>query len=139
MQCPEALTKLANDCDILIPRGVADEIIRSPGKEMLQDLHRQGTVKIVEVDQTRVSQISKEYPQLHRGECEAVLLAQSSKSVEKTYVVSDDSKARKIFCMLDFKWTSELLIYMKENRILDEITYNAKNQILQKSPFYWKR
>lgn len=139
MQCPEGLVKLSNSHEILIPKGVADEIKRPPGKEMLLDLYRQGVVKIVIVDQPRVSQMSKEYPQLHRGECEAVLLAQSQVDRKTACVVSDDSKARKVFHTLDFKWTEELLAIMRKRGMLDEHTYNIKNNRLQKSPFYCRR
>lgn len=139
MQCPEGLVKLSSNHKILIPKGVADEIKKPPGKEMLLDLHKQGVVKIVIVDQSMVSQMSKEYPQLHRGECEAVLLAQSQAGRKAACVVSDDSKARKIFHTLDFKWTEELLEIMRKRGMLDEHTYNIKNDRLQNSTFYCRR
>lgn len=139
MQCPEGLIKLSNSCEILIPRGVADEIRKPPGKMMLRDLYDRGVVKIVIVDQVMASQMSKEYPQLHRGECEAVLLAQLHADRKKTYVVSDDSKARKIFHTLEFKWTEELLATMRKKGILDERTYNIKNSKLQNSTFYCRK
>lgn len=139
MQCPDGLIKLSHSCEILIPKGVADEIRRPPGKRMLRDLHDQGVVKIVIVDQAMVSQMSKEYPQLHRGECEAVLLAQLQADGKKACVVSDDSKARKVFYTLEFKWTEELLDIMRKKGMLDERTYNLKNSRLQNSAFYCRK
>ena len=38
MQCPEGLAKLSNNYEILIPKGVADEIKKPSGKKMLLDL-----------------------------------------------------------------------------------------------------
>ena len=106
---------------------------------MLQELIRQGTVKIVTVDQSKISQITREFPQLHRGECEAILFVQSQKFQSKVCLVSDDSKARKLFRMLNFKWTEELLDIMKRNGILDEHTHATKRQRLQNSAFYSRK
>ena len=139
MKCPEGLVKLSDNHEILIPKGVADEIKKPPGREMLLNLHRRKIVKIVNVDQSKLSHMTKKYPQLHKGECEAVLLAQLHEKVEEMCVVSDDSKARKIFHNLNFKWTEQLLTIMKSNGILDEHTYNIKKQRLQNSPFYGRR
>lgn len=136
MRCPEGLVKLSNRYKILIPQGVADEITKSPGKEMLQRLDKQGVVNIKKVDPEKISLMSKEYPQLHRGECEAVLLAQSCKGIKKVCIVSDDSKARKIFSTLNFKWTEELLTVMKREGVFDIDTYNIKKLKLKNSPFY---
>lgn len=139
MRCPEGLVSISNNYKILIPKGVADEIKKPPGKEVLLDLIKRGVVKIAVVDQSRVSQMLNEHPQLHRGECEAVLLARSQVDRKKVCVISDDSKARKTFHTLDFKWTEELLAIMRRKGMLDERTYNLKNDRLQKSAFYCRK
>lgn len=136
MKCPDGFTKLSTSHEIIIPKGVADEIKKQPGRDMLRELTIQGTVKIVTVDQSKVSQITREYPQLHRGECEAIVFAQSQEFQSKVCLVSDDSKARKLFYRLHFKWTEELLDIMKRSGMLDAHTYALKRQRLQNSAFY---
>lgn len=136
MKFPEGLDKLSKYCKIVIPEAVANEITKCPGKQMLSDLVKQDIVEIVVVDQEKVSKELREYPQIHKGECEAVILAQSY-GKENTYVVSDDKKARSIFQHIcNFKWTKELLAMMKDMEIIDDCTYSNKIKTLKESPFY---
>ena len=107
MDCPEGIIKLSKHYKIVIPKGVEAEIKKSPGRERLQDLARQNAVQIVKVNQSRVGQILKEHPQLHRGECEAIALIREY-ATEKSCIVSDDSNARRIFQMLNFEGTKNI-------------------------------
>jgi predicted nucleic acid-binding protein len=138
MRYPEGLEALSEYYEIIIPAGVAAEITRSPGKEMLEDLAKREVVKIVEIDQQIISQVMSESPQLHQGECEAIAYAQAYTGEKKVCIVSDDSKARKIFQKLNFKWTERLLEIMMEKGLIDDSTYEAKTRKLQESPFYSK-
>jgi predicted nucleic acid-binding protein len=136
MRCPDGLEALSKHYEIIIPAEVAAEITRSPGKEMLENLAKRKVVKIVEVDQQITSQVMRESPQLHQGECEAIAYAQTYSGEKKVCIVSDDSKARKIFQKLNFKWTERLLDIMKEKGIIDPVEHASKMKLLQNSPFY---
>jgi len=136
MRCPDGLEKLSRHYEIIIPEGVVGEITRSPGKEVLQDLANRKVVKIVKVDQQATSKVMNAYPQLHLGECEVITYAQTYAGEKKTCIVSDDSKARKIFQKLNFKWTERLLDIMKEKGIIDPKEHEAKTKLLENSPFY---
>ena len=74
--------KLSKHCQVVIPKGVADEIMISPGRENLQDSVIQGVANIVDVNQSKVEQILNEPPQLHRGECAATDLMQTASSIK---------------------------------------------------------
>lgn len=137
MKCPEAIIELSKRTKIIVPEGVAHEIVRPPGKETLLDLAKRGIVEIVKVDQATVCRILDEYPQLHRGECEAIALVQEH--VGERHVVSDDSRARKIFQTLNFMWTEELLDTMRKAGTISEDIYKIKHQRLQNSAFYSRR
>ena len=136
MNYPEGLEQLSKYYEIIIPQGVADEITKSPGKEILQDFAKQKVVKIVNVDPEKVTQIQNENPQLHRGECEAIVYGQTYAGEKKICIVSDDSMARKLFQMLNFKWTERLLDIMREKGIIDSDTHSSKIDKLKKSAFY---
>lgn len=136
MKCADSLEALSKHYEIIIPEGVADEIKKSPGKEILQNLEKHKVVKIVKVDQQIATQITNGHPQLHQGECEAIACAQTYRGEKKVCIVSDDSKARKIFQKLNFKWTERLLDIMKEKGIIDSEKYASKINLLQNSPFY---
>ena len=58
---------------------------------------------------------------------------------EKSCIVSDDLKVRKIFQMLNFQGTEKLLDIMREEGIINEETYDAKNYLLQSSAFYSRK
>ncbi len=137
MRCPEGIIELSKKTRIIVPEGVAREIVRPPGREVLLDLAKRGIVEIVKVDQAGVCQISDEYPQLHRGECEVISFVQ--KHTGDLHVVSDDSKARKIFQTLNFMWTEELLDAMRKAGTISEDNYKIKRQRLQNSAFYSRR
>ena len=139
MDYSEGITKLSKHYEIIIPEGIADEIKKSPGKEILQDLAKQKVVKIVKVDQSKVDRILNEHPQLHRGECEVIAFMHTYSGEKKACIVSDDSKARKIFQMLNFKWTERLLDIMKEKGIIDYETHSSKSDKLRNSAFYSRR
>jgi len=139
MDYPEGITELSKYYEIVIPEGVANEIKKSPGKEMLQDLAKHKAVKIIKVDQSKVNQILNEHPQLHRGECEAIAFMQMYSGEKKACIVSDDSKARKIFQKLNFKWTERLLDIMKERGIIDSDIHASISDKLQNSAFYSRR
>ncbi len=136
MSFPEGIEQLSKHCEIIIPQGVADEITKFPGKKILKGFADRKVVKIVKVDQEKVTQIQNEHPQLHAGECEAIVYAQEYSGKKKLCIVSDDSKARKIFLMLNFKWTERLLDIMKEKGIIDSNTHSSKIDKLQNSAFY---
>jgi predicted nucleic acid-binding protein len=136
MKCADSLEALAKHYEIIIPEGVAGEITKSPGKETLHDLAKHKVVNIVKVDQQRTNQIMSGHPQLHKGECEAISYAQTYRGEKKVCIVSDDSKARKIFQKLNFKWTERLLDIMKEKGIIDSEKHASKIRLLQNSPFY---
>lgn len=139
MDCPEGITEISKRSRIIIPEGIANEIIRPPGKDRLQDLARQEIVEIVKVDQAKTNQIMNENPQLHRGECEAIVFAQTHTKERDLCIVSDDSRARRKFQTLNFKWTGEILDTMKADGTISEDTYNLKCHRLQNSPFYPRR
>ena len=139
MDYSDGIIKLSKHYEIVIPEGVVGEIKRSPGKEILQDLIRQNIVTIVKVDQPKVDRILKEHPQLHRGECEVIGFMQECSGKKKACIVSDDSKARKIFQMLNFKGTERLLDIMNEDGIIDDKTYTSKSEKLYNSAFYSRR
>ncbi len=136
MNYPEGLEQLSKYYEIIIPQGVADEITKSPGKEILQDFAKRKVVQIVNVDPEKVTQVQNENPQLHQGECEAIVCAQTYTGEKKICIVSDDSKARKIFQMLNFEWSERLLDIMKEKGIIDSYTHSSKIDKLKKSAFY---
>ncbi len=81
---------------------------------------------IVKINQLRAEQILNEYPQLHKGECEAIAFMQDAGG-ESDCIVSDDLKARKIFQMLNFKGTERWLDIMREEGMIDEETYVSKS------------
>jgi len=139
MDYPEGITKLSEHYEIVIPESVVDEIKKSPGKERLRDLVKKKAVKIVKVDQPEVDQMLKNHPQLHRGECGAIALMQAYPDKDNACIVSDDSKARKNFQTLHFKWTERLLDIMKERGMIDDETYASKSTKLQDSAFYSRR
>ena len=66
MRCPEGIIELSKQTRVIVPEGVAREIVRSPGKETLRDLSTRGIVEIAKVDQARVCRILDEHPQLHK-------------------------------------------------------------------------
>jgi len=136
MDYSEGITKLSEHYEIVIPESVVDEIKKSPGKERLRDLVKKKAVKIVKVDQSEVDQMLKNHPQLHRGECGAITLMQARSDKHNSCIVSDDSKARKSFQTLNFKWTEGLLDIMKERGMIDDETYASKSAKLQNSAFY---
>lgn len=121
MDCPEGIITLSKHHKIIIPEAVAGEIKKSPGKERLRKLAEQKVVEIVKIDQTMVEQILREYPQLHKGECEAIAYMQSHFREKKDCIVSDDLKARKIFKTLNFQWTREMLDAMRAEGTIDHI------------------
>ena len=45
MKCPEAIIELSKRTKIIVPEGVAHEIVRPPGKETLLDLAKRGIVE----------------------------------------------------------------------------------------------
>lgn len=136
MECPDSMEVLAKHYDLIVPEGVAAEIRKQPGKGHLLNLSRRGIVNIVQVDQSLVQKIQNEHPQLHQGECEAIAFVESYSGPKKTCIVSDDSKARKIFQKLNFKWTERLLDIMKEKGLIDPSKYDEKMAKLAESPFY---
>lgn len=136
MNCPDSMECLSKHYELIIPEGVASEIKKQPGKGHLQNLSKQGIVKIIRVDQNIVNRIQNEHPQLHQGECEAIAFVESYKGGKKACIVSDDTKARKIFQKLNFKWTERLLDIMKEKGMIDNSDYDKKREKLSESPFY---
>lgn len=138
MQCPDSLQELSKYYQLLIPHGVYAEITKPPGKQMLDMLVKKQTIQIVEVDQNKAAQLQKEYPQLGRGECEAILLAMSSNDTSTTYILSDDLKARKIFQSFNFRWTQELLKFMKTKNMIKSEMYEIKLERLRKSNFFFR-
>ena len=138
MKCVDGIIKLSKHQDAIIPEGVADEIIKSPGREILQELISDHIVKIIYVDQLKVKQILNKYNQLHRGECEVIVFAQTCNNIKDMCIVSDDKKAKKIFNSLPFKRTSELLEIMNIKNIINNSEYKLKNKILDRSTFHSK-
>jgi len=136
MDYPEGITKLSEHYEIVVPESVVDEIKKSPGKERLRDLVRKKAVKVVKVDQSKMDQMLKNNPQLHRGECGTIVLMQAYPDKDDACIVSDDSKARKSFQTLNFKWTERLLDIMKERGMIDDETHASKSAKLQNSAFY---
>jgi len=136
MDCPDSMEVLSKHYELVVPEGVAAEIRKQPGKEHLDNLSRRGIVNIVRIDQSLVQKIQNEHPQLHRGECEAIAFVESYSGPKKICIVSDDSKARKIFQKLNFKWTERLLDIMKEKGLIDHSKYDEKTAKLAESPFY---
>ena len=130
------LQELSRYYQLMIPRGVFAEIQKPPGKEMLEMLVKKQTIQIVEVDQTKAAQLQKEYPQLHLGECEVIALAMSYNDTSKIYILSDDSKARKIFRNLNFGWTEQLLDIMERKSMIRSEMYKIKMKRLGNSRFY---
>lgn len=134
--CPEILEELSKYYKLMIPEGVFAEIKKPPGKEMLNTLVKKRTIQIVKVDQNKAAQLLKEHPQLHLGECEAIAFAMSHNSTSKIYILSDDSKARKIFQNFSFSWTEQLFDIMKGKGMIKSEVYDVKMKQLQNSPFY---
>ena len=62
MKCVDGIIKLSKHQDIIIPKGVVDEIIKPPGKEILQELIANRIVKIVYVDQLKVTNFKQIQP-----------------------------------------------------------------------------
>lgn len=136
MECPDSLVTLSKHYELIIPEGVAAEIKKQPGKGYLQNLAKRRVIQIVQVDQNLVKKIQNEHPQLHQGECEAIAYVESYSGSKKIYIISDDSKARKIFQKLNFKWTEQLLDIMKKKGLIDPSIYAEKMKKLANSPFY---
>lgn len=136
MDCPEGLEKLSKHHELIIPKGVASEIKKQPGRRRLDDLAKRDIIKIINVDQNESNRIQNLHPQLHLGECEVISYVEKYAGTKKICIVSDDSKARKLFQKLNFKWTERLLGIMKEKGIIDPIEYDEKMEKLNQSPFY---
>lgn len=136
MEYPEGITALSKYHEIIIPDGVAGEVKKSPGKEMLQDLVGRKVIKIVKVDPLKVERILNEHPQLHKGECEAISFMETYSRGRENCIVSDDLQARKIFPMFNFKWTENLLDIMRETGIIDDETHASKSNMLRNSAFF---
>ena len=136
MDFSEGIVELSKHYEIIIPEGVVAEVKKPPGKEMLQRLMKQKTVKIVTADPVRVKQIIKEYPQLHIGECEVITIVQMHDVRRKDCIVSDDLSVRKKFQTLNIKGTEKLLYIMRKEGIIDDETHILKSHKLQNSTFY---
>lgn len=136
MKYPDGLRNLSKHYKLIVPKGVASEIRKQPGKKLLEDLQREKVLDLVSVDQQKLNEIQNENPQLHLGECEAITYAKFLSGTQKVCILSDDLKARKKFPNLNFKWTERLLDIMKEKGLIDESDYKKKIQILQSSSFY---
>lgn len=124
LQCPESLQELSKHYQLVIPEGVFAEIQKPPGKNMLKMLVKKRTIQIVKVDQNKAAQLQKEHPQLHLGECEAIAFAMSNNGTRKTYILSDDLKARKIYQNFNFGWTEQLLDIMKRKNMIKSEVYD---------------
>lgn len=136
MRFPEGLKTLSSHYRLVVPQGVADEIKKSPGKELLRNLVKNGAIRIEATNSQLVAQIEKENPQLHRGECEVIAFAESFDGDDDVYLLSDDRLARRKFQNLNFKWTEELMEHMKARGMIDSATYDTKIKELYNSPFY---
>ena len=136
MNCPDGIIKLSESYEIIIPEGVVNEIKKPPGKEMLQQLIKQGAVRKVNVDQQKVHQILADYPQLHVGESEVIVFRQMYSGRERCCIVTDDRQVRKTFKEFNFKWTEEILGMMKKKGIINNKVYVSKTNKLNKSKFF---
>lgn len=137
MNYPEGLVELSKYYKLIVPTGVALEIIKPHTKSIFNDLVSKKILLIVKVDPDHALTIQNENPQLHIGECEVIAFAIEHSS-EKAYLLSDDLKARKLFKNLNFKWTEEVMQFMKERNIIDNETYNKRIEVLKKSTFHYK-
>ena len=137
MDCPDAVTGLAEKCTIVVPEGVASEITKQPGKGLLQKLVGQGSVKMAKLTpdaQALSARLMKDHPLLHRGESEAIALSKTEYRLAR--IVSDDKKARNLFKTLKFEWTREILCMMQENGMISAEAHAEKIARLDGSGFY---
>lgn len=80
MEYPEGIARLAKDYRIIVPEGVASEVTKPPGRCHFQRLVRQKSIDVVRLsgeERALVARIMNLHVQLHRGECEAIALAQT--------------------------------------------------------------
>ena len=65
MDCPDAVTGLAEKCTIVVPEGVASEITKQPCRGRLQKLVGQGSAKIAKLTpdaQALSARLVKDHP-----------------------------------------------------------------------------
>lgn len=137
MDCPDTVTALAKKYTIVVPEGVASEITKQPGKSRLQKLARQRSIKITKLTpkaQTLATRFMDDHPFLHKGESEAVALSKTE--YRRACIVSDDKRARRLFRMLKFEWTREILCIMQENGMISAEAHAEKIARLDASGFY---
>ena len=139
MDFPDGLVELSKHYSLFVPTGVACEIKKSPGKERLKKLVDDKVITIVSVPEDKVQRMVREYPQLHRGECEAIIWTSSQTTEKKICILSDDTKARKMFVSLNFKWSERLLDIMLEKKLISPDNYTQKKVKLSNSSFYGRR
>lgn len=139
MDYPEGITKLSKHYELIVPEGVANEIVKPPGKKIFQKLVAQKSIKIVKADQEKTKQIHVDCMPLHKGECEIIAVMQGYPDKNDVCIVSDDKRVKNIFKEYKFKWTQKLLTIMRQKGLIDTQTLDSLNERLAKSAFYTKR
>lgn len=137
MSYPEGIEALSKKYRLVVPEGVAQEIIRPPGARLFQNLVEQKSIDVVKLSgkaQARAAGMAGTSAQLHRGEREAIALLETEHP--QACIVSDDKGARKRFKRLNFKWTREVLGIMEKDGMIDGGTRAEKIRLLDESGFY---
>lgn len=137
MKFPEGLVLLSKHYEIIVPEGVDKEIKKPATRSAFEILIKNKVISVVKVNQEKALEIQRENPQLHPGECEVIAFAIEHEG-KKMNLLSDDSKARSLFKDLNFRWTQEVLSFMKDRDIISIDTYNEKLEELKNSSFYFK-
>ena len=137
MAYPEGIEALSKKYRVVVPEGVAREIIKPPSARLFQKLVGQKSIEVAtlsEEAQARATDIMAFNSHLHRGECEAIALLETEH--RQACIVSDDREAREAFKTLSFKWTREVLGIMEKEGVIDGGTRAEKIRLLDESGFY---
>ena len=133
---PEGLRLLSLRHRIVVPSGVVSEVTRDRSRASLRALLAAGVIAEQAITESEVEKIRALHPQLGRGECEVLAIAENTDSKEPPVLVCDDKVARSKFPNLRFVWTEELLDYMQRRGLIEEGQHKVLLERLAKSTFY---
>lgn len=137
MSCPECVVELSKHCELFVPKEVADEVTKQPGKQRLQDLISGNVIKVVKTSVPKMAQLINHEFALGGGECAVIAAVLTRDALKDALVVSDDMKARKAFGRnISFMWTEELLDTMRDRGIISADVYASSARKLRNSSFY---
>ncbi|RLG58728.1 hypothetical protein DRN86_05310, partial [Candidatus Geothermarchaeota archaeon] len=107
--------------ELLIPKGVLEELKNGKGFVKIQKDISSGKIKILEsILETELNNFSKRYPSLHRGELEVII--QGLKLKDRARCILDDKRARKVSRSLGLRiiGTLGVLKLLKDNGAINQ-------------------